>query len=241
MKTDPKEEVFTAKEVQGELLFKVEEVLTWSIQEIEDYLMVLTECYSEGKLSITVEKIHFLEGKSKEYTVIDTIVKRINRPSDAIDFNYRSFAMRFSSTFRIVKKAIEKNPSLISPVTVGKLRFLPQFKWLDLLFDTNGAPSQFSRGNNSMQVIATITPAQRLVDAMEHVANVYEMIGRSITLEDIQKLKTMDKINALKSLSYIHTSIGKFKPSKKFTEMKPESQSRESLEASLLDIGEEEE
>ena len=174
---------------------------------------------------------------------MDFVLKRINRPSTMEGFKPKSFYMRMNTFQRMVKTAITQKPEILSPFTVQRVRMKPEYKWVDMLYDGNGQPRTevLTPETNLLPTVDNPLSKSQLdmANAISDVANVYRMIAGSITYDEIKKLKPMEKINALKSLSYVHSSVGKFKPSMKFTKININKGSKEDLEAAILDFNDE--
>lgn len=226
-----------------EKVMSQEDVLSMSKEQMDEIFTIMDFCYDKDshKFKVSRETVLALEQYQEASPLLRDILKRINRYSTDEDFNPKSFYMRMNTVLRVLKLAVAKRPEIMSPLTVSRIRLKPEYKWVDVLYDGNGAPRQ-----NALEPQTSILPATSpinqaqadMASALTQVANVYTMIAGSITYEEIQKLKTMDKINALKSLSYIHSSVGKFRGSMKFTKINITKGSKEELEAAMLDLDE---
>lgn len=221
-----------------------EEVLQWNKKQIDEIFVIFDFCYKDHKFNVTRETILAFEQYQNSSELLKDILKRINRFSTDEDFNPKSFYMRMNTVLRMVKMSIVQKPELMSPVTVDRVRLKPEYKWIDVLYDSNGTPKGEIIEPETSLIAApenALSRAQNdMAGALSNVANVYSMIAGSITLAEIQKLKTMDKINALKSLSYIHSSVGKFRGSVKFTKINITKGTKEELESAMMDFSDDE-
>lgn len=234
---------FPPMQVEDKVMSR-EDVLGMDKQQMDEMFTILDFCYDPDthKYKVTRETILALEQYQDSSNLLKDVLRRINRYSTDADFNPKSFYMRMNTVLRVVKLAVTKQPDILSPLTVSRVRLKPEYKWVDVLYDGNGGPRQ-----NALVPDVSVLPEGNplsaaqvdMAGALSQVANVYKMIAGSITYEEILKLKTMDKINALKSLSYIHSSVGKFRGSVKFTKINITKGSKEELESAMLDFDDE--
>lgn len=236
---------FVSINAEPDKVMSQQDILLMNKEQLDEIFNILDFCYDKEthKYKVTRETILALEQYQDNSELLRDILKRINRYSTDEDFNPKSFYMRMNTILRVLKLGINKQPDLLSPLTVSRVRLKPEYKWVDVLYDGNGAPRQniLIPETHVMPVESPINQAQAdMASALTQVANVYTMIAGSITYEEIQKLKTMDKINALKSLSYIHSSVGKFRGSMKFTKINITKGNKEELESAMLDFSDDE-
>lgn len=220
----------------------INDVAAMSKEELDEMFTILDFCYNDKhKFSVSRETVLALEQYQENSAFLKEILRRIDRFTTDEDFNVKSFYMRMNTVLRVLKIQITRQPKLLSPLTISRIRLKPEYKWIDLLYDGNGDPKQDNLVPET-RIVPSENPLSQsqldLASSLSQVASVYSMIAGSITYEEIQKLKTMEKINSLKLLSYVHNSVGKFKGSMKFTKINITKGSKEELESAMLDFDE---
>ena len=225
--------------IAGNLL-KQTDVALWPLDRFQDYFLFADFFYVGGKIVVTRETVAAAEQYQDASNFMWEMLTRIDRPLGE-DWNMRQFYMRLSTILRTVKLTIEKYPDLISALTVQNNRNKVQYSWMNNLYDAGGKwkrPEIMPEvvPEKSVAVLPEATPVARLADAMGKVADVYYQLANSITIEEINAMSARDRIAALNKLSYIHTSMKKFKPSKVFVNINTNKEGKEKLEEALLNF-----
>lgn len=241
------------QEVRGKLLTK-DDFFIWTPQKFEEFFVFLEFFYPANKWEATEDTIRMVDEYSKSGATCQEFVERIGMSIEGVEIStpFRAkYRGRVFSMARTMRHYLEKiSPGALSPITAAKYRYKAQHEWLRELYDDDGKVKfknqdidiilpDASKTLEKTLEIADTPMNVRLLGAIEKVITVYETIASSVTLEDIQKMKPMDKISALNKLSYLHQALGKTKIPTKFTQININNASKEDLEASLLDAGQE--
>lgn len=228
-----------------EKILNKEDVFKWSPLDFDEYFKIMDICYRGGKLAIDLNIVKAIEQYRGVSKMVDLILKCVNKPTSDPQFKLRSFFMRLNTFIRIVKQAIGDRPELVSPLTIERQMNKVEYDWMKKYYFDTGLKREIALVPVKTEIVqadgSAAGPQARLALAMGKVADVYEMIAGSITAAELKTLKPMDKINALKSLSYIHASVGKWKPGKGFKIANPSKASKEELEKELLNVNDESE
>lgn len=226
---------------------KSAEIALWKPEIFEEYFIFTDFFYLEGRIKVSQETIRAAEQYADSSWFIDHMLQRINRPSDWVLWDddpkkaYQEAFGRIMRNFSMVKKVIQQYPNLLNPLTVARQRQKPQWKWMDSIYDNEGRSKAPEPDSQEVSVIPSDSPISRLAEAMGKVADVYDMLAGSISRKDIMSLSPKDRINALAKLSYIHTSLAKFKPSKTLNLINVQNGNKDELEAALMDFNNDEE
>ena len=235
------------KEIKG-ILYKGDDVELWDDKKFNDYYIFLDFLVGkDGKVHVTRDAVHAAQKFKLASPMISEILERIDVPLNMRDpdvWNYRKFYMRLQTVIRIVNTRLKVKPSLLIPALVKRERVKAHCAWMNDFYDEENIPKQSlpapKRRANSKPLLVLeedISPAQKLINAIDKVANIYNLIADSIEQEDIDRLDVKDKINALQKLSYLYGAMKKTPPKNlKVININTKTGSKEELEEALLSL-----
>lgn len=236
-------------------LLRTDDIVKWNAETWNEYFQFSDFFYdAKGKIIVNQETVDAVEQYRTVSRFIDEMLVRIDRPFDE-DMDLKvwknQFFMRLNNLMRTVKVTIQKFPELLIPLVVEQQRSKVQFAWMNKIYNAEGKVINANVGGGvpeilqgtDMEIIppSDVGASQRLLNAMDKVAEVYDNLANSITPKEIKSMNVKDRIAALQKLSYIHTANKKFKPNMNFIKINTNKGGREELEAALLDFGNEEE
>lgn len=243
--------------IEGKLLTR-DDFMMWGPQKFDEFFVFLEFFWSGHKWEATEDIIRTVEEYASSGAACREYVERIGMslPEGGMTAPFKNkYRLRVTRMLLSMRNYLqEKNPGALSPITAKKYRYKVQYEWLRELYDDDGKVKFVNQEPEKVTVteVETVSPETqllsggvpvnaRLLSAIEKVITVYETIAGSVTMEDIKKMKPMDKISALNKLSYLHAALGKSKISTKFTQINVNTSSKEDLEKSLIQMSDDEE
>lgn len=172
------------------------------------------------------------------------LLYRINEWTSDPKFNPKRFMVKFTAVVRTVGNYVKKHPSALAPQLKERIKDNPRLNWMVVnysLYETKvGAPVVVPHSLDTTegvhkQATRVDDPQVKLMNAMVHLADVFENLAKSITQRDIKQLETKDKIAALSKLQFVFSQ--RAKPTSSFKQINVFSASREDLEKAILELG----
>lgn len=235
-----------------EILMRTEEMDSWDDKKFSDFFVFQDFFYGkDGKIHATKEIVQAVQQYKLASPFIVEMLEKINVPLDPKkpeEWNYRKFFMKLQVIIRVVKNRIKGKPGILLPSLVKAQLEKKHCEWMKEVYENDGTPKLITALTNKkpkdLLILPDeeISPGQKLINAIGKVADVYDMIAGSIKPEDIQRLDTKDKINALQKLSYLYSAMKKTPPKNlNFIKINTKTGGKEELESALLDFGNDEE
>lgn len=236
---------------EKEILIKQEDLDKWDEKKYKEFFLFIDFFYGkDGKLHATKEAVLAAQQYKMASPFFAEVLEKIDVPYNPKEpelWNYRKFFMKLQTYIRVIKNKIIKNPSVLLPSLAEEQLSKLHCAWMLPYYEKDGTPKKIVTLTTKPKELLTIdgseiSPGQKLINAIGKVADVYDMIADSISYDDIQRLDTKDKINALQKLSYLYTAMKKTPPKNmNFIKINTKTGGKEELENALLDFGNDEE
>lgn len=206
----------------------------------------------------------FLDGPKKDtYRVTQIKLNAMKKLiEDDYNPNWHEFAIRINkwevqgymqkllAFSRIVFGFLKRNPAFITETILKRIEENPRFNWCLVNFKIDKtrtgieiiAPQTLDNAGNaggSKQIVSGREPERLFLDSAYKLMNIINTVASSIKPADIKKMKTTEKIKALRELSYVFTLTKGYKPNSQiFQQINVYSAGREDLEKAILDYAE---
>lgn len=202
------------------------------------------------KISITEDRLKHAERfLAVPHHAFQEFLWRVNQFSTDVDSTPRKFFYKHAAFMRQVLGYLKLNPAAITDEMRSIIVPNPRYNWclkhtkVQTLRSGAEVVVADTLDNVSHQKHQVQAPnaEKMLVDAIIETTNLYSLIAKSVTKNDIKELKPMEKISALQKLSFVLSTAQKWKPTALvFKQLNIHSAGKDDLEKAILNFAEEE-